>query len=198
MKLKNYIRITAEDQSKLFKAILEFANLYADSFFTDEIKVSRISSEKNLYVVQFPKEPDFERFKYFVNYLHYPEVKDAGLKTKGFWTIHDQDELPTEFIGARVMLYVSENDKEYDNVYSAFDTIPENYKLGFAVGEEFIKLTSSEPDFSEMLIEDSDLELIKIITPDTATLEKRNTSKKQGCLGLLPFILIIIGIIYAL
>ena len=142
----------------------------AESFFADEIRVNRISSssEDSLFVALFLKEPGFEHFQYFVNYLHYPEKGYAGVETKGYWTVGDQDELPERLHGSRVMLYAAENDKEYDNVYSAYNSVSENYKLGFALGEEFVKLTTSELEFSEMLVERSNLELIEIINPDKA------------------------------
>jgi hypothetical protein len=198
MKLEKYILAKATDQNKLIQAVQALANLYAESSFADEIKVNRISYEDHLFVILFPKQPDFECFKYFVNYLHYPEKGNAGNETKGYWTVGDQDELPERLIGSRVMLYVSENDEEHDNVYSAFDSIPENYKLGFAMGEEFVKLSNSEPSFSEISIEETDLELITIVKPDNEALEKRNKSKGIGCLSILPVILIVLGIIYVL
>jgi hypothetical protein len=191
MKIEKYIITKAKDKSKLLDATQALANLYVDSGFTDEILVNRVLSEDELYVITFPKQPDFERFKYFVNYLHYPESGGFGTTTKGYWTIKAEDGIPEGFINSRVMLYVSENDTEYDNVFSAFDSTTDNYKLGFSSSEEFVKLSSSEPSFFEKLIDDNSFELLESITPDKTVLENRNKTKSKGigCLMILPVIL---------
>lgn len=202
MNLEKYIITKAEDKSKLLEATQALANLYVESKFTDKIKVSKVPSEKDLYIITFANQPDFERFKYFVNYLNYPEAGEFGKTTKGYWTITEEDGLPKQFVGSRTMVYVSENDTEYDNVFCAFDSTLDNYKLGFGSGEEFVKLTGSEPSFFEKNFDFDSIELIETIVPDQSLMEKRNNPKRKGigCLMVLPVLiaLFVIGALYVL
>jgi hypothetical protein len=204
MKLEKYIITKAEDKSKLLEATQALANLYVESKFTDEIKVSKVPSERDLYIITFPNQPDFERFKYFVNYLHYPESGEFGTTTKGYWTITEEEEdiIPKQFVGSRAMLYVSENDTEYVNVFCAFDSTFDNYKLGFGSGEELVKLMGTELSFFEKRIDFESIELIETVVPVQSLIEKRNKPKREriGCLMALPVLiaLFVIGALYVL
>lgn len=188
-----YILVNTEEPSKFFEGVEELTNLYVDTGFTDQILIHKSKVNPKEFVITFPVQPDFECFKYFVNYLYYPEAGRSGKTIKGYWTLAQNDELPKELIGSRVMLYVSDNDTEYDNVFCAFDSISENYKLGFARGEEFVKLPLSEMIFFEASINRADFQLIEIIEPVKIDSEERPafTKIRNGCFMLFAIIFII-------
>ena len=178
MSIEKYIITESKEQDKMLSAIQDLANLYSESGFASKILVHKLNSNKNQYVLTFPNDPNFEHFKYFVNYLHYPEASSFGEKTKGYWTIEIEEGIPKQYFNSRAMLYVSNNDTEYDNVYVAFNTTSEHFKLGFASREEFVKLNSSEPIFSEKTFDLSELELIQTITPNLIVV-KKNKQKEN-------------------
>jgi len=159
------------------------ANLYADTEFTKGISIFK--SYKNEFVINFRNNPDFERFKYCVNYLHYPEVQSYEGKVFGYWTISETDNLK-QHLHKRVLLYVSENDTEGDNVYAIFEGADKPAKLGFAIGDDYQELKEKEFEFGEPEIDKSIFQLIETIDP-TVTSKKESSS---GCAGMVALILI--------
>jgi hypothetical protein len=195
MSIEKYIITESKEQDKMLSAIQALANLYSESGFANKILVHKLNSTKNQYVLTFPDAPNFEHFKYFVNYLHYPESGSFGVKTKGYWTIEIEEGIPKQYFNSRAMLYVSNNDTEYDNVYVAFNSTREHFKLGFARREEFVKLNSSELNFSEKTFDLSELELIQTITPNLVVVKK---NKQKENLKFLLYSLLVALIILIL
>jgi hypothetical protein len=112
MNTKEYINIQGIGKDKIIEAVQAMSNLYADVEFSKGIEIFQSIENQNCYILNFSVRPDFERFKYFVNYLHYPEVEDYKAKVRGFWTIDGADGLPQHHSNQRVMLYVSDLDEE--------------------------------------------------------------------------------------
>ena|SRR5690606_18595632 len=122
----------------LKKAIQQFCNSYNQEEYRALPLLTILNEDE--YVITFPYNIDFETFCYFVNYLHYPNgiiykpeiLAWTSTKTGDLWMTND-------IVNKKVLLYIPENDKEYDNV---FLTTENNigYKMGFAMGEEMQKL----------------------------------------------------------
>ena len=95
----------------------ELINLYAETGFVDHVPIHRKKGEPENFLVNFPNQPDFDRFCYFVNYLHYP-AKEQGSnpKVSGYFRLKTPDGDESELKDEWVMIYVSKGDKEYDNV----------------------------------------------------------------------------------
>lgn len=128
------IVVTNVRQEDIRSALKKFCNMYNEGSYKSVLRLSQIDS--GTFAITFPYDIDFVSFCFAVNFLKYPtDIKwDARVRA---WAITKQgDEWITEkSINKKVMLYLAQDDKEYDNV---FLTTQDNvgYKLGFAAGEE--------------------------------------------------------------
>jgi len=194
-----YILVIGPSEPQFLEAVQELANLYPGTDFVNQINTYKSTSKNNQYIVDFTNTPDFERFKYFVNYFNYPETDDFesySAKVFGFWTISANDKLPKDKYGKRALLYVSDNDTEGDNVYAVFSGESKVYKLGFAIGQEFSDLGQKEFDFAEPEFQGSDFTSLKSINPGASI--KKSTKTRSGCMAtfaLLVFTVIGLGIL---
>jgi hypothetical protein len=125
----------------LKKAIEQFCNNYNQQQY---IAIPRLNIFENKYIITFPYDIDFERFCYFINYLEYADQlclkPDYKPEVQAWCSTKKGDSWMTEeSVNKRVMLFIPEWDKDYDNVYL---TTEDNlgYKIGFALGESHIKL----------------------------------------------------------
>ncbi|TWR29292.1 hypothetical protein FPZ43_10040 [Mucilaginibacter pallidiroseus] len=146
----------------LRRALIKFCELYNESDFAALPRLCQISQGK--YAVTFPYDIDFMTFCFAVNFLGYPtDIAWAG-KVRAWATTKSTDEWVTrESANKKVMLFLAEDDKDYDNVFlTTEDNI--GYKLGFASGEEkqmlstpnerYIKPKVALEDFNTLKFED--------------------------------------------
>jgi hypothetical protein len=133
------------NENDLKKMLQEFCNSYNKAEFQVIPRLTKLS--ENNFAVTFPYDIKFEIFSYFINYVNYPMGFDRHFKAIGWTTTKSSDNWITEkSVDKNVMLFVSEFDKEYDNVYmTTSDNI--GYKLGFATGEEKQLLDKPEKSF---------------------------------------------------
>jgi hypothetical protein len=177
MEFDKYILLHGPRQKDAVIAVQQLADLYSDSGFADEITLYKTTVNEEFYLLNFSNQPDFERFKYFVNYLAYPEIENFKAKVIGYWTVTEADNIPQKHIGQRVLLYVSDQDTEGDNVYAVFKEHDSTIKMGFAFGEEYKVLGEKEFDFSEPQFNKQDFALINTITPNIS----HKKEAKSGC-----------------
>ncbi|PKV76225.1 hypothetical protein [Pontibacter ramchanderi] len=177
MEFNNYILLYGPQPEDVVAAVQQMTDLYADSGFTEGIRVYRATAKDDLFLLNFTNQPDFERFKYFVNYLTYPEVENFEAKTLGYWTVTAGDKLPQQYTGQRALVYVSEQDTEGDNVHAVFEEQDNTIKMGFASGEEFKVLGKKEFPFSEPTFASEDFSLMSTFTPAPS----RQKETKPGC-----------------
>lgn len=123
--------VSEEDIKKILRG---FCDLYNKNKVNVILRLSRVSDRK--YAVTFPYDIEFEYLCFFINYANYPMGFDKKFKTIGWATTKPSDQWITDkSANKNVMLYVSDYDTEFDNVFLATsDNI--GYKLGFAMGEE--------------------------------------------------------------
>ena len=74
---ESYILIETEQPHVLKKVLKELAELYSDTGFTNGLKLFEKSDDQKQFLLVFTKEPDFDRFGYFVNFLKYPIENDS-------------------------------------------------------------------------------------------------------------------------
>jgi hypothetical protein len=135
----------------LKQAIEQFCNMSNQSKY---IALPKLTLLDNQFVITFPYDIEFDQFCFFINYLKYandlslkpdykPEIKAWCTTKSGFSWITD------EIVNKSVMIYIPDWDKEYDNVYlTTQDNI--GYKMGFAVGEEHLKLVKPAIQFDKV------------------------------------------------
>jgi hypothetical protein len=132
----------------LKRAIEQFCNIYNKQKVIVKLKLDVL---ENQYLITFPYEIDFEHFCYFINYLKYandlclkpdykPDIIAWCSTKKGDSWMTDQ------LLNKRVMLYIPESDKDYDNVYLTTE-YNLGFKMGFAIGESHIKLDRPVVDY---------------------------------------------------
>ena len=128
------------------KAILAFSKMSNEGDLTVVSRLFKISETAS--AITFPYDVSFEQLCYLVNYLKYPTDINYDAEVTGWAGTRQTDQWITEkLVGKAVMLYLSDEDTEYDNV---FMTTSDNtgYKLGFAVGEETQILDRPQKQYS--------------------------------------------------
>ncbi len=188
MNTESYILIKGVSGDKLPAAVQAMSNLYEAVDYSHGIEIFKSKKEQDTFLINFSNIPDFERFKYFVNYLFYPEIDNYKAVVRGYWTIKKEDDLLSDHIDQRVMLYVSETDKEVDNVLAVFNGKDSTVKLGFVRGKEYTALNNVEFDFEEIKPEDSEYELLKSISPEPGAVKKAG----KGCMLMLTILTILL------
>jgi hypothetical protein len=144
------------NESDIKKILQEFCNSYNKETFQAIPRLTKLSDKK--FAVTFPFDINFEIYCYFINYVNYPMGFDRHFKTVGWATTKPSDTWITEkSANKNVILYVSDFDKEYDNVFlTTSDNI--GYKLGFAMGEEKQLLDRPEKSYAKQPIDISEIE----------------------------------------
>lgn len=150
--------VIVEDASEndIKKILQEFCNSYNKEMYQAIPRLTKLSERK--FAITFPYDINFEIYCYFINYVNYPMGFDRHFKTVGWTTTKPTDTWITEkSANKNVMLFVSDFDTEYDNVFlTTSDNI--GYKLGFASGEEKQALNSPEKRYLRPPVSISELD----------------------------------------
>lgn len=144
------------DENDIEKILQEFCNSHNQENFQAILRLTKLSNRK--FAVTFPFDIDFDIYCFFINHLNYPIGFDRSFSIIAWATTKPTDSWVTENIANKnVMLYVSESDTEYDNVYlTTYDNI--GYKLGFARGKGKQLPDRPEKDFVKPPISAGELE----------------------------------------
>lgn len=121
-------------EADIRKVVQEFCNTYNKKSYQAIPRLIRLSDKR--FAITFPYNIRWEIFCFFINYLHYPVELDRAFPVVGWATAQSTDNwITADSANKQVMLYISDSDTEYDNVYlTTSDNI--GYKLGFANGPE--------------------------------------------------------------
>lgn len=157
-KVANDKLVIVEDANEddIKKILQEFCNSYNKKTYQAVPRLTKLSDRK--FAITFPYDIDFEIYCYFINYVNYPMGFDRHFKTIGWTTTRPTDTWITEkSVNKNVMLFVSDFDTEYDNVFlTTSDNI--GYKLGFAMGEEKQLLDRPDKSYVKQPIDISEIE----------------------------------------
>ena len=120
--------------AEIDKILTGFCNNYNEQNYQAIPRLYKLNEKQ--FAVTFPYDIEFEIFCYFVNYVRYPMGFNKSFEVKAWTTTKSGQKWITEqSANKKVMLFIPDDDKEYDNVYlTTEDNI--GYKLGFAVGHE--------------------------------------------------------------
>ncbi len=146
-RVKNDKLVIVEDANdEEIKTILEdFCNMYNDNEYKSILQLTKVSNNK--FVITFPYDIDFETYCYLLNYICYPMDIKKQFYAIGWATVKQLDKSSKpEISNQKLMVYESQFDTEYDNVYL---TTSENigYKIDFAVGKGLEQLESPEQTY---------------------------------------------------
>lgn len=182
---ENFIIVENVNEKELESILMELANAYSDTEFVNGIQFYRKKDKFDSFLILFSNQPDFERFNYFVNYIKYPaEHEKFSPYLRGFYRTSDIKQKSEFNIGDWIMVYVSKNDKEYDNVNLVNDK-NENYLYDF--GGKTKKLKSAEEMFKLISFDKNNYHHILDIIP-SQTIEERKPLIGQKTKDILAII----------
>lgn len=128
MNIDNLIVIKGGAYNDVKAVLKQWIDLYSKDL--QEGLVFRLyKNGRGEHIIQADSILDNERFFYLLNYLKYPEGVEYKVDVEGFATGKDENRLK----GKELLVYVSANDDEYDNVYIATSE-NENFKVDFSGG----------------------------------------------------------------
>jgi hypothetical protein len=140
----------------LKRVLTGFCNVYNKEKYQALPRLTKLSESE--FVITFPTDIDFEILCYFVNYIKYP-VEIPSMADVLAWTTTKQGDagIPRESLNKKIMLFISANDTEYDNV---FMTNSDNvgYKLDFSMNPKKRALEMPEKPFISPPVELSELD----------------------------------------
>jgi hypothetical protein len=153
------IIVTDATQEDIKKTLTAFCKTYNKGANPPVPRLYQITPGK--YAITFPYDLDFVTFCFAINFLKYPPDVQWHAKVRGWATTHPDDKWITEkSMNKKVMLFIPDDDKGYDNVYlTTQDNI--GYKLGFAAGEEKQLLTLAKEPYVQPTINYADIEGLK-------------------------------------
>jgi len=128
------------------KILTDFCNLYNQEKYQALPRLYQLSERQ--FAVTFPYDIEFKIFCFFVNYAHYPMEFKKSFEVTG-WTTETST-------NKKVMLYIPNDDTEYDNVYLTTDDNI-GYKIGFALGNKKQLLDIPKQYFTKPIIEIEEL-----------------------------------------
>lgn len=142
---ENYIIIEGVNEKVIENILMNMANLYSDTKYVKGMQLYRKKENPTFFLIFFPNAPDFVRFAFFVNYIKYPEGYEKHKPfLRGFYKVTEKQPKAEFTIGEWLMVYVSEKDKEYDNV-SFVNERNESFLYDF--GGTFKKLLQIEESY---------------------------------------------------
>jgi len=142
---ENFIIVEKIKESDLVSILKDFATSYSEDEFASAIQLYRKREKFDSFLILFTNQPDFEKFNYIINYLRYPiGYKNISPFIRGFFMASEIKGKPEYKIGEWLMVYVSKDDKKYDNV-SILNIKNENYLYNF--GGKLVKQNSAEENF---------------------------------------------------
>ncbi len=150
------VLVNGVSHDEIRKIITGFCNMYNKETYPALPRLYKISEIE--FAITFPYDIDFVTLCYFVNYLTYPLELKTTIKVEAWITTETGDAWISERSADQlVMLYVPEDDEEYDNV---FMTTRDGY--GFKL--EFNSDAEKEPlDFPNRPFKNPPLKLADLI-----------------------------------
>jgi hypothetical protein len=145
------IVVSNVNQDDIALALTMFCNTYNKEDYAALPRLAEVYP--NTFAVTFPYDIDFVTFCFAVNYMKYPvDIKwDAKVTA---WTTANSGEawIADTNVGKRIMVFVPEDDKEYDNVlFTTDDNI--GYKLDFAARKAKPPLNMPKLQFAESTVD---------------------------------------------
>jgi hypothetical protein len=141
--------------SEIDKILTGFCNLYNKESFTAVLRLYKLNERQ--FAITFPYDIEFQFFCFFVNYVCYPMGFNKSFEVTGWTTTKSgQTGITEKSANKEVMLFIPNDDTEYDNVYLTTDDNI-GYKLGFAVGHKKQLLELPKKRFAKRSIESTEL-----------------------------------------
>jgi len=107
----------------------------ADRSGSSPVDVEISKRAEDVYSLTFPQDFHPSRFSFLVNYLAYPsnfDLSEREVLVAGETTLNsDFEGIPQSLLGKKAIIYVPENDRDYDGVYLQTET-DDNLAISFS------------------------------------------------------------------
>lgn len=136
--------IIVEDitEAEIHQIVQDFCNSYNDRKNQASPRLVELSASR--YAIHFPKNVSFDILAFFVNYIHYPIGFEKQFNVAAWTSAKLSKAGSTE---KKMLLYVSEKDTEYDNVFIVTEEgVTIKYDFG---GKQIVISGDSERSYSE-------------------------------------------------
>jgi hypothetical protein len=165
----NNIIIKGGTYLQIKKALEQWIELYIEHL-KDKTKFKLFKVGSNEYRIKVDERLDNERFFFLINYLKYPEGIKYNVDVVGYTIGKDKN----IFEANNLLVYIPENDDEYDNVYVVMED-NSTYKVDFnwSITEVEGQRSYSPPKITELF----NPEIIKV---DLNKKEKTNKINKEN------------------
>lgn len=114
---ENYIIVENVSAQDIESILTDFANEYPDANPVKGIQLYAKQNDARSFLVGFTNRPDFDIFSFCINYLRYPRgFENFDPYVRGYFRTENLHTGGGFNMGEWVVVYLSENDTEYDNV----------------------------------------------------------------------------------
>ena len=167
MNNENLIKIKGGSYDDIKKALQQWIMLYSRDLESNiKFELYKIGQEN--YLIAADKRLNNEKFNFLINYLRYPEGIKYNISIEGYSTVRDEKLYPKNLLNKKIIVYVPDNDKEYDNVFVTTED-NETFKIDF--GGKVMRQNESKTFF----IQDIDTTLLQ--RPEKIVLNKQELAE---------------------
>jgi hypothetical protein len=167
MNKDNLIKIKGGSYDDIKKALQQWIMLYSRDLESNiKFELYKIGQEN--YLIAADKRLNNEKFNFLINYLRYPEGINYNISIEGYSTVRDEKLYPKNLLNKKIIVYVPDNDKEYDNVFVTTED-NETFKIDF--GGKVMRQNESKTFF----IQDIDTTLLQ--RPEKIVLNKQELAE---------------------
>lgn len=171
----NLINIKGGSYDEIKKALKQWIMSNSDDL-DDNLKFEIYKTGQESYLIAADKRLNNEYFDYLINYMRYPDEIKYSISIEGYTTVRDEKAYSKSFLNKKIIVYVPDNDKEYDNVFLTTED-SETYKVDFSgkITRQNESKTFSIPDFDETLFQRP--EKITLNKQELAEIEREKSLK---------------------
>lgn len=169
MNKDNLIVIKGGSHSDIKRALQQWIELYSNDLET-YIKFEFYKTGQENHLIVADKRLNNEKFNFLVNYLRYPEGIEYKINIEGYTTAKKEKLYPENILNKRLIIYISDNDKEYDNVFVTTEN-NETYKVDFS--GKITRLNESKT------FKIPDIDFDSLSRPEKITLNKTEINEKK-------------------
>jgi hypothetical protein len=172
----NLIKIKGGSYDDIKKALKQWIMLYSNEL-GNNIKFELYKIEQESYMIVADKRLNNEKFNYLINYLRHPEEIEYKIDIEGYTTAREEKTYSKRLLNKKIIVYVPNNDKEYDNVFVTTED-SETYKIDFSgkVTLQNESKTFFTPDFDTTLLQRP--ERISLNKQEIAEIEKEKSKNR--------------------
>lgn len=166
----NTIHIIGGSYIDVKKALQHWIELYSESI-PESFRFELYKNGKGNHIIKADPKLDNEHFYYLVNYLNYPEGIEYNIDIEGFTKGQNNG----DFSEKKIVVYISNNDSEYDNVYAVTEE-NKHFKIDF---DGNVTSTSDTKSFSFFNIDDLKTpQILKVTSKKNNTKRPKDSHKK--------------------